>query len=71
MSKAAEEMKTAGLDVSVILFSMWTDAIKHFAETGKGNMIFLDGSSDEMRRTMREMMGLSAGQFFKEKVGGA
>jgi DNA-binding IclR family transcriptional regulator len=26
MSKAASEMKTAGLDASVILFTMWTDA---------------------------------------------
>jgi regulator of protease activity HflC (stomatin/prohibitin superfamily) len=61
MSKAAEEMKGSGLDTSVILFSMWTDAIKHFAETGKGNVIFLDGSSDNMRRTMQEMMALASG----------
>jgi regulator of protease activity HflC (stomatin/prohibitin superfamily) len=59
MSKAAEEMRGSGLDTSVILFSMWTDAIKHFAENGKGNVIFLDGSSDNMRRTMQEMMALS------------
>lgn len=56
MTKAAEEMKASGLDVSVILFSMWTDAIKHFAENGDGNVIFLDGSVDGMRRTMQEMM---------------
>ena len=61
MSRAAEEMKGAGLDTSVILFSMWTDAIRHFAETGKGNVIFLDGSSDNMRRVLGEMMVLSAG----------
>ncbi len=59
MSKAAEEMKQAGLDTSVILFSMWTDSIKHFAEAGKGNMIFLDGSTDGMRRTLQELMGLN------------
>lgn len=62
MSKAAEEMKGAGLDASVILFSMWTDAVKHFAENGKGNMIFLDGSSENMRRTLQELMGLSQKQ---------
>ena len=61
MSKAAEEMRGAGLDTSVILFSMWTDAIRHFAENGKGNVIFLDGSSDNMRRTLEEMMALSSG----------
>jgi hypothetical protein len=43
------------------LFSMWTDAIRHFAENGKGNVIFLDGSSDNMRRTLEEMMALSSG----------
>lgn len=61
MSKAATEMRTAGLDSSVILFSMWTDSIKHFAENGKGNVIFLDGSTEGMTRTMREMMALSQG----------
>ncbi len=67
MSKAAEEMRGAGLDASVILFSMWTDAIKHFAENGKGNTIFLDGSAEGMTRTMREMMALSQGTY----LGGA
>ena len=46
MSQAAKEMQQANLDTSVILFSMWTEAIKNFAEYGKGNVIFLDGSSD-------------------------
>ena len=59
MSKAAEEMKSAGLDSSFILFSMWTDAIKHFAEHGKGNVIFLDGSNEGLDKTMKQMMSLS------------
>ena len=59
MSKAAEEIRSAGLDSSVILFTMWTDAIKHFAENGKGNVIFLDGSADNMRRTMQEVMAMN------------
>lgn len=59
MAKAAEEMKTAGLDSSFILFSMWTDAIKHFAENGKGNVIFLDGSNDGMDKTLKQMMAMS------------
>jgi regulator of protease activity HflC (stomatin/prohibitin superfamily) len=63
MSKAAGEMKDSGLDVSVILFSMWTDAIKHFAENGQGNMIFLDGSSNEMQRTMTQMMGITQNKY--------
>lgn len=58
MTEAAEEMKQANLDTNVILFSMWTEAIKNFAELGKGNVIFLDGSPDGMEKTMKQMMGL-------------
>jgi regulator of protease activity HflC (stomatin/prohibitin superfamily) len=59
MTEAAHEMQKANLDVSFILFSMWTDALKHFAETGDGNVIFLDGSPDNMQATMKRMMGLT------------
>jgi regulator of protease activity HflC (stomatin/prohibitin superfamily) len=58
MSQAAEQMKQANLDTNVILFSMWTEAIKNFAEVGKGNIMFLDGSTDGMQRTMQQLMGL-------------
>jgi regulator of protease activity HflC (stomatin/prohibitin superfamily) len=61
MSHAAKEMQTANLDSSFILFSMWTESIRHFAEEGKGNVIFLDGSSDNMKRTLHEMMAVSKG----------
>ncbi|MEO6520145.1 MAG: SPFH domain-containing protein [Mucilaginibacter sp.] len=59
MSVAAKEMKEADMDTSVILFTMWTEAIKHFSENSKGNVIFLDGSADNMQRTMKEMMALN------------
>ena len=59
MTHAAKEMQTADLDTSVILFTMWTEAIKHFSENGKGNVIFLDGSSDGMKRTMEQMMSIN------------
>ncbi len=59
MSQAAEEMKQANLDTNVILFSMWTEAIKNFAELGKGNVIFLDGSSEGMQKTMQQIMGMT------------
>ncbi|MDX1936946.1 MAG: SPFH domain-containing protein [Flavihumibacter sp.] len=58
MSQAAEQMKQANLDTNVILFSMWTEAIKNFAEVGKGNIIFLDGSSEGMQKTMGQIMGM-------------
>lgn len=59
MASAAKEMEDAKLDASFILFSMWTESIKHFAENGKGNTIFLDGSVDKMQRTMQELMSLT------------
>jgi regulator of protease activity HflC (stomatin/prohibitin superfamily) len=58
MSEAAEEMKRANLDTNVILFSMWTEAIKNFAEVGKGNVIFLDGSAQGMETTMKQIQAL-------------
>jgi regulator of protease activity HflC (stomatin/prohibitin superfamily) len=62
MTEAAEQMKQANLDTNVILFSMWTEAIKNFAEYGKGNVIFLDGSPDGMENTMRQIQALMVKQ---------
>src|SRR5476651_1519345 len=59
MSVAAKEMQQAHMDTSVILFTMWTESIKHFAENSQGNVIFLDGSTDAMQQTMKEMMSLN------------
>jgi prepilin-type processing-associated H-X9-DG protein len=58
MQNAAREMQQANLDTSMIMFSMWTEAIKNFAEYGKGNVLFLDGSPEGMQKTMRQMMGM-------------
>ncbi|HNX89763.1 MAG TPA: SPFH domain-containing protein [Paludibacteraceae bacterium] len=58
MAQAAQEMTVANLDASYLLFSMWTEAIKHFAETGKGNVMFLDGSTTGMENTMKQMMAM-------------
>ena len=58
MSEAAEQMQQANLDTNVILFSMWTEAIKNFAEYGKGNTIFLDGSAEGMQKTMKQIQAM-------------
>ena len=34
------------------------NAIKNFAEYGKGNVIFLDGGSDGMEKTMKQIMAM-------------
>ena len=62
MTEAAEQMKQANLDTNVILFSMWTEAVKNFAEYGKGNVIFLDGSADGMEKTMKQIQALMVKQ---------
>lgn len=59
MSHAAEQMKQANLDTNVILFSMWTEAIKNFAEVGNGNIIFLDGSPEGMENNMRQIIAMT------------
>ncbi|TAE22513.1 MAG: SPFH domain-containing protein [Cytophagales bacterium] len=58
MAESARVMTAAELDASLILFSIWTEAIKHFAEHGKGNVIFLDGSTEGMEKTMKQLMGV-------------
>lgn len=59
MAGAAKEMEGAKLDSSLILFSIWTEAVKNFAQEGKGNVIFLDGSVEGMDKTMKQMMALN------------
>lgn len=60
MSEAATEMKSADLDASFLLFSMWTESIKSFAAESKGNVIFLDGSAEGMNKTLREMIAMQS-----------
>ncbi|HMG09163.1 MAG TPA: SPFH domain-containing protein [Mucilaginibacter sp.] len=67
MTVAAKEMAEANMDTSVIMFTMWTESIKHFAENSQGNVIFLDGSTDQMQHTLKEMMGLNLLQADKVK----
>ena len=57
--QSIEQMKEAGLDPSFLLFFMWTEAIKHFAEQGKGNVIFLDGSAEGMQQQFKQMMAMN------------
>ena len=70
MAIAAKEMDKANLDSSLILFSLWTESLKDFAQEGKGNVIFLDGSVEGMERTMKQMMAMQQRDTIeKEKMG--
>ena len=62
MSEAADRMRQANLDTNVILFSMWTEAVKNFAEYGTGNVIFLDGSAEGMEKTMKQIQAMMVKQ---------
>ena len=64
MTEAADKMREANLDTSLIMFSMWTESVKEFAEKGKGNVIFLDGSTEGLDKTMKQMM---ANDLLKQK----
>jgi prepilin-type processing-associated H-X9-DG protein len=58
LAQAARELEEHSIDSSLILFSMWTEAIRHVAENGRGNVLFLDGSPQGMEKQMRDLMGL-------------
>jgi len=64
ISVAAREMEAAGLSSSLLLFQMWTESIKHMAEKGHGNVIFLDGSNDAYQRTLQQMTALQMSTSF-------
>lgn len=55
IADSAQELKEQGLGQDVIMMSMWIEGIKNFAEVGRGNVIFLDGSVDGYQRMMAQM----------------
>lgn len=67
LSGAAKEMQMANLDTSFILFTMWTEAVKNFAESSNGNVIFLDGSVGGMKKTMSELAAAAKMGLFGEE----
>jgi prepilin-type processing-associated H-X9-DG protein len=58
LTQAAREMDDNKVDSSLILFSMWTESIRHMAENGKGNVLFLDGSPEGMQKQMQDLIAL-------------
>lgn len=58
LAQAAREMDANSVDSSLILFSMWTESIRHMAENGKGNVLFLDGSPQGMQKQMQDLIAL-------------
>ena len=58
LTQAAREMEAANVDSSLILFSIWTESLRHMAENGKGNVLFLDGSPEGMEKQMRDLVAM-------------
>ncbi|HEY4333183.1 MAG TPA: SPFH domain-containing protein [Ilumatobacteraceae bacterium] len=58
LAQAAREMENNHVDSALILFSMWTESIRHVAEHGKGNVMFLDGSPNGMEKQFQDLMAL-------------
>jgi regulator of protease activity HflC (stomatin/prohibitin superfamily) len=58
LSQAAKELESNSVDQSLILFSMWTETIRHMAENGKGNVMFLDGSPEGMQNQIQDLMAM-------------
>ncbi|HNJ98901.1 MAG TPA: SPFH domain-containing protein [Ilumatobacteraceae bacterium] len=58
LAQAAREMESNSVDQSLILFSMWTESLRHVAENGKGNVLFLDGSPSGMEKQMQDLMAM-------------
>ena len=58
--ESVKELNEEHIDSGLVYFSMWTEAIKHFAEQGKGNVIFLDGSTEGLDKEMKRLTALKA-----------
>lgn len=58
LAQGLKELENEGNGGSLILFSMWTEAVRHVAENGKGNVLFLDGSPDGMQKQMRDLLAM-------------
>ena len=58
LAEASSQLRAAGVDDGLVWFAMWTETVRQAAETGTGNVIFLDGSAEGMERTMRQMLAM-------------
>jgi regulator of protease activity HflC (stomatin/prohibitin superfamily) len=62
LRQAAEEMRQGQLDSSLLLLTLWVDALKSVAESGKGATLFFDSSLNGLETTMRQLMALQQKQ---------
>jgi regulator of protease activity HflC (stomatin/prohibitin superfamily) len=58
MTENLIRLHTLDLDTGPFLLSIWMESMKHVAEHSEGNVIFFDGSIQNMENTMRQMNAL-------------
>ena len=68
LADAAELLRSKDVDQSFILFSIWTESLRHIAEKGKGNVIFFDGSTSGMERQLKEILAFGNLSQFENKI---
>ncbi len=59
LAESAKQLEAENVDTALILFAMWTEAIRHVAENGKGNVLFLDGSPEGMEKQFRQLLAMN------------
>lgn len=59
LAKSSEELRNSMVDDKLLLFSIWTEALTNIAEKGQGNVIFFDGSPDNLNSEIKRLMGLN------------
>jgi prepilin-type processing-associated H-X9-DG protein len=59
LAESAKQLQAENVDTALILFAMWTEAIRHVAENGKGNVLFLDGSPEGMEKQFKQLMSMN------------
>lgn len=60
LSESSNMLSSAGLDMSILAFSLWTETIRDVALQAKHNTVFLDGGLDGFDDSMRRTQGFLA-----------
>ncbi|HEY8378722.1 MAG TPA: SPFH domain-containing protein [Nannocystis sp.] len=55
LADANRLMESHGIDPSLMLYTMWLDAMKHIAEHSHGNILSFDGSMEGFEKTLKQM----------------
>jgi len=64
MMDIKSRMDKVDMQFSMLTVANWMDTLKYMAEHGEGNMIMIDGSTEGLEKTMRQLQGMQ--QFNKK-----